>query len=77
MRNFTGGTIDAFKSRLDSYIQTVPDQPLIPGYTVGRRIETNSLTDWANYLNVDNDNEGARGLREMHHAARADLPDSP
>ena len=72
IRSFTGGT---FKSRLDAYLKTVPDEPLIPGYTAARRVESNSLIDWANYLSLDN--EGARGLQQAQHATRADQPDSP
>ena len=37
VRNFTSGTVDTFKCRLDKYLRTVPDQPLIPGYTAQRR----------------------------------------
>ena len=75
IRSFTGGTVDAFKSRLDAYLKTVPDEPLIPGYIAARRVESNSLIDWANYLSLDN--EGARGLQQVQHATRADQPDSP
>ena len=43
----TGGTVDAFKHRLDTYLQNVPDQPLIPGYTAYRSVDSNSLLSWA------------------------------
>ena len=47
LRNFTGGTVDVFKHRLDTYLQNVPDQPLIPGYTEYRSVDSNSLLSWA------------------------------
>ena len=75
VRNFTGGTVDAFKSRLDAYLKTVPDQPLIPGYTAARNIDSNSLIDWEYHLSLDDEDE--RALRETQHANRADQADSP
>ena len=75
IRNFTGGTVDAFKSRLDAYLKTVPDQPLIPGYTAGRQIDRNSLIDWAIHLALANEEEPV--MRQMQQSYRADHPDSP
>ena len=43
LRNMTGCSVDTFKRKLDKFLQTVPDQPLIPGYTAQRRAESNSL----------------------------------
>ena len=45
LRNVTGCSMDSFKRKLDRYIQCVPDEPQIPGYTAQRRAETNSLLD--------------------------------
>ena len=47
LRSITGCTTDKFKSELDRYLSKIPDEPLIPGLTKYRRIETNSLIDWA------------------------------
>ena len=35
-----------FKAKLDSFLRTIPDQPLITGYTLYRQCDTNSLIDW-------------------------------
>ena len=40
---------------LDKYLSTVPDEPLIPGYTAQRRCESNSLLDWAPALQRQQD----------------------
>ena len=59
IRNMTGCSVDCFKRKLDGYLNTVPDEPQIPGYTAQRRAETNSLIDMArfspahNQLNVE------------------------
>ena len=47
LRNLTAGTVDAFKRRIDTFLQNVPDQPLIPGYTAYRSVDSNSLLSWA------------------------------
>ena len=44
------GKPDAFKAALDRFLSTVPDEPLIPGMTLFRRVETNSLLDWSVHL---------------------------
>ena len=44
VRNTTGCTVDCFKKKLDKYLRAVPQ---IPGYTVQRRAETNSVLDMA------------------------------
>ena len=45
IRNISGCTVDSFKRRLDKYLQTIPDEPQIPGYTAQRRADSNSLLD--------------------------------
>ena len=45
IRNTTGCSVDSFKRKLDSFLQTIPDEPQIPGYTAMRRAESNSLPD--------------------------------
>ena len=49
VRNISGCTIDFFKQRLDSYLKTVPDEPLVAGYTMYRRAESNSLTEMTRF----------------------------
>jgi len=43
IRNITNCSTDSFKAKLDEYLQQIPDQPQIPGYTAIRQAETNSL----------------------------------
>ena len=50
VRDLSGCKVDAFKSALDRYLASVPDQPLIPGMTQFRQIESNSIVDWAAHL---------------------------
>ena len=75
LRNFTGGTVDQFKRRLDHHLRTVPDEPLIPGYTATRTIDSNSVIDWHSHL--------SRNQRVNHEDnscpqnTMVDLPDSP
>ena len=45
IRNLTNLSVDCFKKRLDKYLQLIPDEPQIPGYTAQRRAESNSLLD--------------------------------
>lgn len=45
IRNLTNIDVDSFKRRLDKYLQLIPDEPQIPGYTAQRRAESNSLLD--------------------------------
>ena len=74
VRNFSDGTVDALKARLDKWLSRVPDQPLIPGYTNERRIDSNSLVDWATHLALNQEEDRAPNGRR---AERADLPDTP
>ena len=43
LRNMTVGTVDQFKSGLDSWLTTIPDEPSVPGCQ--RAALTNSLLD--------------------------------
>ena len=47
IRNLSGCNVDRFKNRLDRYLERVPDEPQIHGYTAQRRAESNSLIDMA------------------------------
>ena len=46
LRNLTECTTEKFKQNLDKFLAKIPDQPLIPGLTQYRRIDTNSVIDW-------------------------------
>ena len=43
LRNLTGVSQMDFKNKLDKFLWTVADEPLIRGYTASRRAESNSL----------------------------------
>ena len=43
LRDMRNCTKEVFKSALDRYLQTIPDEPQIQGYTASRRAESNSL----------------------------------
>ena len=45
IRNLTGCSINTFKSRLDRHLSTIPDEPLITGYTSFRCANSNSIID--------------------------------
>ena len=49
IRNITHVPVDKFKKALDKFLSTVPDEPQIPGYTMYRRADTNSLVNMANF----------------------------
>ena len=49
IRNISGCSVDSFKHNLDKYLQTVPDEPQIKGYTATRRAESNSLIHMARF----------------------------
>ena len=43
LRNLKDVDLSVFKRKLDQYLSTVADEPQCPGYTAGRRAESNSL----------------------------------
>ena len=43
LRDMSGVSLDSFKRALDQFLNTVPDEPQIPGYTACRRADSNSL----------------------------------
>ena len=47
IRDVSTGSVDQFKSQLDSWLENVPDQPSIPG--AQRAASSNSLIDQAAY----------------------------
>ena len=52
LRNLTGVSVVEFKAALDRHLRSTPDEPLIPGYTMYRTAETNSILDWALHTRV-------------------------
>ena len=47
LRDTVTGTSDQFKTKLDAWLSTIPDQPTIPGRP--RAAASNSLLDQINY----------------------------
>ena len=43
VRNLTNVSLSTFKRALDKFLNSVPDEPQIPGYTAHRRASSNSL----------------------------------
>lgn len=43
IRNLSGCSVTTFKTHLDKYLDTIPDQPRLPGYTSQCEAETNSI----------------------------------
>lgn len=50
IRNTTNCSVPEFKSKLDRFLSSVPDEPQIVGMTQYRRAETNSLVDMIHIL---------------------------
>ena len=45
VRDITNVNIEIFKTALDAFLKTIPDEPLIPGYTACRRAGSNSILE--------------------------------
>ena len=60
IRNLTGCSVDQFKFQLDTYLENIPDLPHVPGGPVPTpmdpltAVHSNSITNWAQYLNISN-----------------------
>ena len=52
LRNMTGCSVESFKSQLDKYLRSVPDEPQVPGYTACRRADSNSLIHMAQFTSA-------------------------
>ena len=50
IRNLTNITLDTFKSRLDAFLQHIPDTPSIPG--MYPEPGSNDIVDWIHYLHL-------------------------
>ena len=51
LRDIKDCTKETFKSALDRYLSTIPDEPHIQGYVQMRRAESNSLLDMSKFSN--------------------------
>lgn len=52
VRNLKGCSVDKFKNALDRYLQSLPDEPLIPSMTKFKGCDTNSVIDWASTVRL-------------------------
>ena len=50
IRNIKNCTKEKFKSKLDSFLKQIPDEPQIPGYTASRRADSNSILDMIKFV---------------------------
>jgi hypothetical protein len=53
IRNLTGCSKERFKRQLDIFLRHIPDEPQVPGYTICRRAETNSLLDMTKLVEME------------------------
>ncbi|KAG0714713.1 hypothetical protein GWK47_013595 [Chionoecetes opilio] len=53
LRNLTECSVEKFKHHLDNHLQTIPDEPPVPGYTSVSRADTNSISDQSNLQHRD------------------------
>ncbi|KAG0715634.1 hypothetical protein GWK47_011483 [Chionoecetes opilio] len=53
LRNLTECSVEKFKHHLDNHLQTIPDEPPVPGYPSVSRADTNSISDQANLQHRD------------------------
>ena len=57
LRNSTDITLDTFKSRLDTFLQTIPDHPRVPGLNPApvckhTNRQSNDIADWIDFLHI-------------------------
>ena len=67
IRNLSGCTVDIFKNALDKFMRCIPDEPLIPGYTLYRRAESNSIVDMGHFASIREDDQN-RPLPAVAHS---------
>ena len=53
LRNLSGCTVNSFKTKLDSFLQDIPDEPPVPGYTHLCRAPSNTIPDQLNLKQRD------------------------
>ena len=74
IRNITRCSVDVFKGQLDKFLQTVPDEPQITGYTAQRWADSNSLLDMACHAHTGNRMEVLNGNPSAMKVALPALP---
>lgn len=52
LRNTTACNLEVFKRKLDTFLRSVPDEPLVSGYTAYRRADSNSLIHMVQFSNA-------------------------
>ena len=62
LRNLNEVSLENFKARLDKFLATVPDQPVLPGYPIGAA--SNSLIDQLDYQRAN------RGILQWRRSQR-------
>ena len=67
IRNTTDCSLNVFKGLLDKFLASVPDEPLICGYTAYRRADTNSLLDMVRFATA----QSLPGLEEPDNISDA------
>ena len=65
LRTQTRIPVDKFKAMLDQFVCSVPDQPLIPGYTKYRTVNTNSIIDWVAHARLQSEGSSTQKMSEM------------
>jgi len=49
--------VDSFKTELDKYLGSIPDEPHIPGYTLYRRAESNSIINMRRFASITEEDQ--------------------
>ena len=62
-----------FKTVLDKYLSTIPDEPQIQGYTSMRRAESNSLLDMRRHAYSEANRARVEGASEARESCVATL----
>ena len=57
LRNLTNCPVSEFKANLDRFLKLIPDQPIVPGYTMNNQFRSNSLLDLRGIINDISFNE--------------------
>ena len=53
LRELSGVSSDLFGYKLDLYLSSIPDKPVIRGYSAFRRAPTNSILDQYQFVDAD------------------------
>ena len=61
LRESTQVSPDHFKAKLDKYLEGIPDEPIIPGYTSFRRADSNSIIEMMSFYSSDDAEVPQRG----------------